>query len=163
MVIRAAIYLGSGVKICSRFVDKGSSDMKEANSKFGSKGFTLIEMIIFIIIAGIFIPLTFVAFSGALKESMTPEKITEYRLAAEKVIELTAKQIPTLTNNFTADSITAPTTCSGIPGCSVIPEYITFNGSAFGPSPGSHTNYVLITVNVNGFITHTLVTKHEYP
>ncbi|MBA4418135.1 MAG: hypothetical protein C0392_09535 [Syntrophus sp. (in: bacteria)] len=131
------------------------------NSKLNSMGFTLIELIIFIVIAGIFVPLTFIAFSSALKESMTPENVTTNRLTAEQVIELTAKQIPTLTTDFTAYPIT-PATCSGISGCTVTAIYQTFNGSAFANS-GSATNYVLVTVTVNSFTTNTLVTKHAYP
>jgi prepilin-type N-terminal cleavage/methylation domain-containing protein len=127
-------------------------------SFFSSRGFTLIEMIVFIIIAGIFLPLTFVAFSGALKESMNPENITANRLAAEQVIELTAKQIAIA---FPTGSV-GTTPCSGISNCTITEAYQTFSGGAFSNS-GSATNYVLITVAVNGFTANTLVTKHEYP
>lgn len=130
------------------------------------KGFTLIELIIFIVVAGIFVPLTYLAFSGALKEGMNPENVTANRLAAEQVIEQTAKQIPTLTggptNPFTTYPITGITTCTGISGCSVNATYQTFDGNAFS-SAGAASNYVLITVTVNGFTTNTLVTNHDYP
>jgi hypothetical protein len=124
-------------------------------------GFTLIELVLFIVIAGIFVPLTYIAFAGALKQGMDPENVTSYRLNAEQVVELTAKQIPALTTNFTG-AIPSLTTCGAISGCTVTATYQTFNGSGFNNS-GSPTNYVKIRVDVGSFTSYTIVTKHDYP
>jgi len=61
-------------------------------SIFGSKGFTLIELIIFIIIAGIFLPATYVAFSASMQQATTPEDYTRGMLLAEETMELAAKR-----------------------------------------------------------------------
>jgi type II secretory pathway pseudopilin PulG len=50
-------------------------------------GFTLIELVIFIVVAGIFVPLAFIAFSGAIKSGTTPEFIVKARFIAEQKME----------------------------------------------------------------------------
>jgi prepilin-type N-terminal cleavage/methylation domain-containing protein len=53
-------------------------------------GFTLIEVIIFIVVAGIIAAAIFIPFTTNLKESITPEKIaTAVYLSKEKMEELT--------------------------------------------------------------------------
>ncbi len=123
------------------------------------KGFSLIELVIFIVVAGIFVPLTYIAFSSAMKQGKNPENVTTDRLNTEQVIELTVKQIQQAVP-FPA-TIPSFATCGGIAGCAVTATYQTFNGSSFSSS-GSATNYILITVTVNGFTTSTLVTNHGY-
>jgi hypothetical protein len=53
----------------------------------GRRGFVLMEMIIFIIVAGIFVPLSYIAFSAALKSGVTPETYTNARFLAERRME----------------------------------------------------------------------------
>ncbi len=54
------------------------------------KGFTLIETIIFIVIAGIILPVILVPFATSVKESLTPEKVAKATyLAQYKMEELT--------------------------------------------------------------------------
>jgi hypothetical protein len=56
------------------------------------KGITLIELIIFIIIGGMFIPLTYIAFTAAVKETTTPENLVKARFIAEsKMEDITSK------------------------------------------------------------------------
>ena len=56
------------------------------------KGFTLIELIIFIIIAGIFLPATYVAFSASMRNATQPEDLTRGRLLAEQTMEIATKR-----------------------------------------------------------------------
>jgi len=58
-----------------------------SREKLNSKAFTLIELIIFIVVAGIFIPFSYIAFSSILKEALTPEIVTKARFIAEQKIE----------------------------------------------------------------------------
>jgi prepilin-type N-terminal cleavage/methylation domain-containing protein len=56
-----------------------------------SRGFSLIELIIFIVIAGIFVPLAYVAFTNAIKSAATPESIVRARAIAEQKMEALTK------------------------------------------------------------------------
>jgi type II secretory pathway pseudopilin PulG len=61
------------------------------------KGMTLIELIIFIIIGGIFIPLAYIAFTAAVKETSTPENLVKARFIAEsKMEDITSKAFDNL-------------------------------------------------------------------
>jgi hypothetical protein len=51
------------------------------------KGFTLVEMVTFIVVAGIFVPLAYIAFSAALKSGVAPETLTNARFVAERKME----------------------------------------------------------------------------
>jgi hypothetical protein len=62
------------------------------------KGFSLIELTIFIVVAGIFVPLAYVAFGSVLRESTTPEAIITSRFIAEqKMEELTKDKFASIT------------------------------------------------------------------
>ncbi len=50
-------------------------------------GVTLIELIVFIIVAGIFVPLAYIAFSAATKSGTNPELMMRARFAAEQKME----------------------------------------------------------------------------
>ena len=50
-------------------------------------GFTLLELIVFIVVAGIFIPLAYVAFMAVARGSMTPENVMTARFLAEGKLE----------------------------------------------------------------------------
>ncbi len=51
------------------------------------EGFTMIELIMFIVVAGIFVPLAFLGFSGVIRSGTTPEMITKARFIAEQKME----------------------------------------------------------------------------
>ncbi len=51
------------------------------------QAFTLLELVIFIVVAGIFVPLAYVAFSSAINEAATPESIVNTRFIAEQKME----------------------------------------------------------------------------
>jgi Tfp pilus assembly protein PilE len=51
------------------------------------KGITLIELIVFILVGGIFIPLAYIAFTSALRESTTPDAYVKARFIAEAKME----------------------------------------------------------------------------
>jgi hypothetical protein len=147
-----------------------NSKLKTQNSKLNSMGFTLIEIIIFIVIAGIFVPLTYVAFSTVLKQGTVPEDWGGARSIAEQSVELAAKRG---FNQLVADisGSGALPACASIGasvttgfGCTWAATRQTFNGTAFSAGAG---NYILITVTVttpmnNSLSTSTLVTNHGY-
>jgi type II secretory pathway pseudopilin PulG len=51
------------------------------------RGFTLIELIVFIIVAGIFIPMAYIAFMAATRGSLSPEAVVSARFLAERKLE----------------------------------------------------------------------------
>lgn len=51
------------------------------------RGFTLIELIVFIIVAGIFIPMAYIAFMAAARGSLSPEAVVNARFLAERKLE----------------------------------------------------------------------------
>lgn len=57
-----------------------------------NRGFTIIELVTFIVIAGIFVPLAFVAFSAVTKSAAKPEQVITARFIAEQKIEEITKQ-----------------------------------------------------------------------
>lgn len=50
-------------------------------------GFTLLELIVFITVAGIFIPMAYVAFMAATQDSLGPERVLNARFLAETKLE----------------------------------------------------------------------------
>jgi len=50
-------------------------------------GFTLLELIVFIVVAGIFIPMAYIAFMAVTRASMNPEGIVLARFLAETKME----------------------------------------------------------------------------
>jgi prepilin-type N-terminal cleavage/methylation domain-containing protein len=146
-------------------------------SKFGSKGFTLIELIIFIIIAGIFLPATYVAFSASMRNATQPEDYTKGRFLAEQAMEMATKrfstnyvsnptQVQTDVNNWGASG--TPCTAIGVTvpsgfACTFTPSYIT----TLGGLTLSANNYVqlLVTINTpqgNTFTSTGMVTNHGF-
>jgi prepilin-type N-terminal cleavage/methylation domain-containing protein len=51
------------------------------------KGFTLIELIIFIVVGAIILPASFVAFTAAIKHFSTPDYYVKARFFAEQIME----------------------------------------------------------------------------
>lgn len=54
---------------------------------FKCSGFTLLELIVFIVVAGIFIPMAYIAFMAATRASMSPESVVTTRFLAESKLE----------------------------------------------------------------------------
>ena len=52
-----------------------------------NRGMTLIELIVFIIVAGMFIPLAYLAYSTALRDTAVPETVVKLRFIAEAKME----------------------------------------------------------------------------
>jgi len=120
-----------------------------------NRGFTLIELIIFIIVGAIFIPLTFVAFTTAMKSAATPDNMVKARFYAEqKMEELTSLSyinipIGTFTDT-TADNYQRSWTVSYI-------------DSGFNPV-GSYSGYKKIVISVtpptgSAYDVSTIVTR----
>ena len=141
------------------------------NSKLHSRGFTLIELIIFIIIAGIFLPATYVAFSSAMKQGTQPEDYTRGMLLAEQTMELGTKRGYT---QLVSD-VAAPPTCATVIGvavpagynCTFTPSYITTLTGGSGSLTLSTNNYIQIAVSVttpqgNAFSSTGMVTNHAF-
>jgi prepilin-type N-terminal cleavage/methylation domain-containing protein len=55
--------------------------------KLSKKGFTLIELIIFIVVGAIILPASFVAFTAAIKHFSTPDYYVKARFFAEQKME----------------------------------------------------------------------------
>jgi prepilin-type N-terminal cleavage/methylation domain-containing protein len=74
------------------------------------KGFTLIELVIFIVIGAIVLPASFVAFTAAIKHFSTPDYYVKARFFAEqKMEELTSNPYCCVCLNYT--SLTCPSAC----------------------------------------------------
>ena len=82
----------------SCIINRQSSIVNHQSSIVNHKGFTLIEIIIFIVIAGIILPVILVPFATSVKESLTPEKIAKATyLAQYKMEELTKNKYDSVT------------------------------------------------------------------
>ena len=78
--------------ICSSFRRKPESRAFESvtqpiNYRSNNKGFTLIELIIFIIVGAIILPTSFIAFTSAMKYFSTPDYYVKARFYAEQKME----------------------------------------------------------------------------
>ncbi|MDD4197775.1 MAG: type II secretion system protein, partial [Syntrophorhabdaceae bacterium] len=71
--------------------------------KLGERGITLIELIIFIVVGGIFLPLAFIAFTSAVSESTKPETAVRARVVAEaKMSDISSREFESMTVTSTA-------------------------------------------------------------
>lgn len=61
--------------------------MNRVSSIVNHEGFTLIEIIIFIVIAGIILPVILVPFVTSIKESLTPDKVAKATCLAQYKME----------------------------------------------------------------------------
>ena len=61
--------------------------MDDGSCIVNHKGFTLIEIIIFIVIAGIILPVILAPFATSIKESLTPEKVAKATCLAQYKME----------------------------------------------------------------------------
>ncbi len=57
------------------------------------RGITLIELVIFIIVGGLFVPLVYIAFNSVIKNLTTPETVIKARFIAEAKIEDITKEV----------------------------------------------------------------------
>ena len=48
------------------------------------RGFTLIELIVFIVVAGIFIPMAYIAFMAAARGSLSPEAVVNCKVSCRE-------------------------------------------------------------------------------
>jgi len=89
------------------------SEFRIPNSAIRNRGFTLIEILVFIVIAGILLPAIVVPFATAVKGSLKPEKVsTSMYLAHQRMEELMKFDYGNATLNPTALTAYANT---GIP------------------------------------------------
>jgi len=132
------------------------------------RGFTLIELIIFIVIAGLFVPLAYIAFTTALKSGTTPESTTRARfLAEQKLEEITKDDFDTIVTTYpppTSTSYASIPNNSGYQWKWTV-GYITYSGTPPVISDSaSPTNYLKIIVYVREpsgyeYVVHTIITK----
>ena len=156
---------------------KHTSKLEIRYSIFGSKGFTLIELIIFIIIAGIFLPATYIAFSASMQQATTPEDYTRGMLLAEETMELATKRFsvnfvsnPSQVSTDVTNGLSCATLGVTVPtgyGCTCTPTYITSLTGGSGPLALSTNNYVQIDVSIttpqgNTFPSTGMVTNHGF-
>lgn len=135
------------------------------NRRFVGRGFTLIELIVFIVVASVLATTLYSAFLNALKgapQAATFSKASD--LAQERMELILAQRHQTKFANFTADSFDPCTTlpASTEPPCINIPVDFTVNASLL-LSWNGNTNFKIITVTVNGrgvFDLQTLVANY---
>jgi prepilin-type N-terminal cleavage/methylation domain-containing protein len=119
-------------------------------STFRNRGFTLIEIIILIVIAGIILPVIVVPFVTSVKESGKPEIVsTAMFLASQKMEEFMKYQYSDANLNPVA---LTPYTNSGVTGYDWQWEILyvdsNFNVVGDGISPTNHRGYKRILVRV---------------
>lgn len=109
------------------------------------KGFSLIELITFIIIGGIILPVSIIAFTGSLGNYSVPDNQVKARFYAEqKIEEVTSQPFGTLA--CSAPNPDTPET-SFSRTCSI--GYVQYNSVSNAiEDTGSATNYQKITVAV---------------
>jgi hypothetical protein len=112
---------------------------KQKLSKLSDKGFTLIELIMFIIIGAIFLPASMIAFTSVMNNYSRPDYYVKARFYADK-------RMASITNN-TYDSITAP----GL-SCSATSPPTTFTAES-APDAGYATGCVIELINPNDLST----------
>ncbi len=128
-------------------------------------GFTLIELIVFVIIGAIFLPASMIALTKVLYNFWTPDYYVKSRFYAEqKMEEVTMNSFDNLTCRLDNSGVTSytdypDTNCSR--ACTI--NYVT-NTSGTIADYGSSSNYKKVTISVTPFggeayIVYTLVSK----
>jgi prepilin-type N-terminal cleavage/methylation domain-containing protein len=130
-----------------------------------NKGFTLIELIIFIIIGGIFLPVSFVAFTSVMNNYSRPDYYVKAMFYADK-------RMAEITNNTYANITSAGLSCSPTnftPEAAPDAGYTTGCAIEFiNPDLSTNlnpTNYKRITVTVkysgllSPYVISTIVTR----
>jgi Tfp pilus assembly protein PilE len=119
-------------------------------SIFSERGFTLVELVTFIIVGGIFLPASVIAFTSVMSNFSTPDYQVKARFYAEaKMEEVTGQSF----SNLTCRAGTAgQTTYTDYPGgytrvCSI--NYVQYDsGTSSIVDSGSTTAYKKVTVSV---------------
>jgi prepilin-type N-terminal cleavage/methylation domain-containing protein len=133
-----------------------------------NRGFTLIELIIFIIVGAIILPTSFVAFTAAIKYFSTPDYYVKARFYAEQRIEMITSNAYNV--NYFGISVPTGDRTESLTGfsrtwsvCYVLPNDInTCSGGS------TDTNYQKIDVRVTppsgpDYTVATLVTRRPKP
>jgi general secretion pathway protein I len=127
------------------------SEFRNPHSAMGSKGFTLIEIIILIVMAGILLPAIIVPFVTAVKGSGKPEMATTAMfLAQEKMEEFTINEY--LESPLDPISLTSYADIAGFSGYQwqweilYVDSYFSVVGD--GIQPSNHRGYKRILVRV---------------
>ncbi len=113
------------------------------------KGITLIELIIFIIIAGIFVPLTYMAFTASMGKAAFPEGTLRARFVAEETMENAVKRGFNQLESDIASTPTCSTIGVSVPtgySCAWTPAYVQYSAGTFVASGSS--DYIMLTVTV---------------
>jgi len=127
----------------------------------GNKGFTLIELIMFIIIGGIFLPASILAFTSAMSNFSTPDYAVKARFLAEKKVEELTKDA------FDPGTPTQPYVTTGYAGyqwkwtvCNTRSSEINLACSAVHTKGGDYDLYkrIEVTVLMPGNITYDVNT-----
>lgn len=125
-------------------------------NRMSDRGFTLIELIVFIIVGAIFIPLAFVAFTSAMKSASVPDYTIKARFYAEQKVE-------ELTSYSYANII--PASGSDTPETNYPRNWaITLIDSSLNPSAATDVGYKKIVITVtppagSAYDVSTIVTK----
>jgi type II secretory pathway pseudopilin PulG len=133
---------------------------RQARSEIGDKGFTLIEIIILIVMAGILLPTIIVPFVSAVKSSGKPEMATTAMYLAHQKMEEFMKY-------RYLDSVLNPTAITSYANISGFPDYQwqwerlyvddNFNVVGDGIQTTNHRGYKRILVRVKDPMNDTYV------
>lgn len=124
-----------------------------------SRGFTLIELIIFIVVGGIILPASFVAFTSAMRHFSTPDYYVKARFFAEQKME-------ELTSYVYTDPPLNPGSGSDAPetGYSRSWNISLINSALNPPASGSDEGYKKIVISItmpdsSAYDVSTIVTR----
>lgn len=130
-----------------------------------NKGFTLIELIIFIIIGGIFLPASFVAFTSVMNNYSRPDYYVKAMFYADKrMAEITNNTYDNITSAL-CTSPNSPTDEGG--GYTTECSVVTINPDLSTTNPNPNYKRITVTVRYSGllsdYIIKTIVTKRPNP
>jgi type II secretory pathway pseudopilin PulG len=124
----------------------GHSELRTSNSELlvGSRGFTLIEIIVLIVLAGIIIPVIVVPFATGIRGSNKPEMVTRAMYLAHQKMEELMKFNYSRAPDLTPGTYTLPAP----PVTGYTWQWvISYVNNSFGAS-GSDVGYKMIQVTV---------------
>lgn len=126
-------------------------------NRTGDKGFTLIELVMFIVIGAIFIPASLVAFTSVMSNYSRPDYYVKAKYYADKrMAEVTNRTYDTITSAVCVDETQGGYTIK----CTVV----TINPDDLSTtSPSAHYKHVTVRVSHSGllsdYVISTIVTK----
>jgi len=133
--------------------------------RLGNKGFTLIELVTFVIIGGIFLPASMVAFSSVMSNFSMPDYQVRARFYAEqKMEELTSRNYADPLLNLRAKDAEPYPLVSGTADYRWTWEIRYIDPTTNPIQDGSNTNYKRISVYVKApdaseYKVHTIITR----